>query len=449
MGVTRVAGCLATAITIAWLLVPPAHSSAAAAAQPNGKLLVTVVRDDEIAVARLRRNGRLDRSFGDRGFASTGIGETAGATGMIVGPSGVIDVAVQFKGMSRFAFAVVQLRKDGELDRNFGVDGLAQPFAGRGVSNLGGLAYSADGHLLVAAAAETEACGPFPATPEPCQFFQLVFGLDSDGQLDPSFGGDGVAEAEASFSTRMALAVAADGRIVAGALSLPGSTQADGLPYSYVSPFLADGSTDPTFGGGSDYVGLRTVVSGVAVSENGQIYAGGAAEGMFTATALHPDGTIDETFGSYGSFTKQIGQVTGGTGSLLREANGELLVAGPVASDCRPRHPALPDLSKCRLSAGLIHVDAAGNLDAGFGDGGVARIAISRSRVFDPAAAVQVLKSRDGVRVATPVFSGASATPTGAADQPNAVAIAGLRNDGSLDRRYGSYGLSLIRAEPR
>lgn len=430
-----------------WFLLVSASSSAirqpAVAAQPGGKVLVTVERKSGIVVARLRRDGRLDRDFGRRGFATIGDRGARYTSGMVIGPTGQIDVAGRFRGVSRPVEFVAQLHKDGELDRSFGGDGISQPLADRGVIEMGGLAGSPDGHLLVGAAADTAGClGAGPS----CEHFELVASMTPNGELDPSFSGDGVAEIPL-YGTNVELAVAPDGRIVAGALFNTPTMTPDGAPISHVSRLLADGSLDPSFGGGSGSVDLRTPMSGVALSETGEIYAGGAAEGWFGAGALGGDGSLDEGFGSGGLFATQIGEVTGGTGSLLREANGDLLIAGPVATSCRPRNPVAPDLSRCRLSARIVRLDATGNLDAGFGRDGVASIAISQSRkIFDPAAGVQLIESRDGLRLATPIFNG-PATDLLIPDDPTAIAVAALRSDGSLDRRYGHDGLALVRNE--
>lgn len=425
-----------------WLLLTPVNSLAlgAVAAQPGGKVLVTVERKQGVVVARLRRNGKIDRRFGRRGFAAIGDRGARYVSGMIIGPTGKIDVTGRFRGVSRPWQFVAQLRRNGKLDRRFGNHGIAQPLADRGVIATGGLAVGSGRHLLMGARARTAGCLGVGV----CQYFQLVAKMSPKGELDQSFGGDGVAEIPL-YGANVELAVAPDGRIVTGALALPGTAQADERPVSHVSRLLADGSLDPSFGGGSGSVELRTPVSGVAVSESGEIYAGGATEGFFGATALASDGSVDQAFGSSGALTKQIGQITGGAGTMLREANGDLLVAGPVASRCRPRHPAFPSQSRCRLSARVVRLNADGRPDAGFSHDGVAQIAISQSRkVFDPGASVQLIDSRDGLRVATPIFNGRRQDVL-RPDPPSAIAVAALRTNGCLDRRYGKHGVARIR----
>lgn len=430
-----------------WLLLTPAHSwgilQPAAAVQPNGKVLVTVVSGKEVKVARLRRNGKLDRRFGHRGFASTGLGKRALAIDMITGPSGEIDLAAEFKGLhvSDFAQAVIQLTRNGELDSSFGVDGVAQPFSGRGVIDIGGLARSADGHLLVAAQAGTPACSGV-YDPEPCEYTQLVASLDANGQLDANFGDGGMATIPVRGQL-VELAVAPNGGVVTGTTTAFGP--------SSVSRLRPDGALDATFGGGAGYVQTSVPVTGVAVSPGGQIYAGGAYvvrandysdAQVFGATALNADGSVHEGFATNGSFASSLGELTEGIGSLLREPDGGLVLAGPVASHCKPPHPTATNVSPCRLSAGVVRLDASGNPVAGFGDDGIVTLPIARPRTFFAGTyGVQALDSRDGLRVATPLFYGPERA------ELRGIAVAALRDDGSLDRRYGKDGLSVVRVE--
>jgi uncharacterized delta-60 repeat protein len=412
-------------------------------AQPNGKVLVTVARGNEAVIARLDRDGKLDRDFGQRGFASPTDRRMGGISGLVVGPSGKIDVAGRFLGIPRPREFVMQLRKNGTLDGSFGTNGVAVPLPT--TLEMGGLAMTPDGHLLVGAASGTPQCFGFP-TSDPCRDFQLVARMNPNGQLDPSFGEDGVTEIPV-YSTYVDLALAPDGRITTGTLAFPPSMQADGLPVSYVSRLLADGSLDQTFGAGTGYVEVRTPVSRVELS--GELtYAGGSVDGLFGAAVLGSDGSIDQAFGSDGAFSDRIGQVAGSSGDLLREANGDLLIAGPVASDCRPRHPVRPDQSRCRLSATVVRVSASGDVDTDFGDDGVAKIAMSKSRKVLDGGAVELLDSGDGLRMTMPIFNGPRQDVL-RPDSPSAFAVAALRNNGSLDHRYGDRGVSLIPNEVR
>ncbi len=418
-----------------WLAVAPAWAGhlwaglerPVAAVQSSGKVLVTVVRDKQIDVARLRRNGKLDRRFGEGGFAETGLGQAALLSDMVVRPSGQIDLAAAFGFSPPFVQSVIQLTKNGELDPGFDSDGVAQPFVGRGVYNLGGLALANDGELLASGQAGFPGCGVY--NPASCPPARLIAKLGADGQLDPDFGEDGVASSSLSGQF-VDLAVARDGRVVTG-------TEDRSAQTSYVSRLLPDGSPDPSFSGGEPTVATTPPVDAVAVSESGEIYAGGAVGGDFGVTALKPDGSIDGAFAANGSFATQLGSAGEGFGSLLRASDGDVVLAGPVASKCR-RGP------ECQLSVAAIRLNDGGTPDAGFADDGVAMVPVSGSRSrFGGASVVQVFASQDGLRLVTPVYYGSEPVV------PSGVAVVALRDDGSLDPRFSRNGLKLLSSGPR
>jgi uncharacterized delta-60 repeat protein len=412
------------------------------ATQPSGKILVAVWRKDGADIARLRRDGSLDRSFGKHGFAPVGDRGARSVSDVIIGPSGEIDVAGDARGVTYPRMFVVQLSKKGVLDRSFGINGVVVPFesTSAGRIGMGGLAVSSDGNLLVGAQTNPSGCFTYP-----CDYDEVVARMTPNGQLDTAFGTGGVAEIPI-YGSYVDLAVAPDGDVVTGTLGPTPVSVANGRPIADVSRLLADGSLDPSFGAGSGSVDLSTPVNGVALSDDGLIYAGGASEGLFGATALGSDGSVDQLFGSGGVFATQIGEGTGGYGDFLREANGDLLIAGPTGSDCRSPDD-IPEDARCRLSTSVVRLDATGNVDTAFGEGGVAQIAIPRSRkIFSPGVSVQLVNSRDGLRAVTSVSSG----PYESAHRryyASAISVAALRNDGSLDRDYGNNGLALIQSD--
>lgn len=95
---------------------------AASANLPNGGF--------RVAALRLRSDGRLDRSYGHRGWA---LGPVRGkawteAAGVTVLPGGVLAVATAFVGSSEEAwdFGVTAFGRDGQLDRRFGTGGICK-----------------------------------------------------------------------------------------------------------------------------------------------------------------------------------------------------------------------------------------------------------------------------------------------------------------------------------
>jgi uncharacterized delta-60 repeat protein len=426
MSAIRPASIAAVTAAAIILLAPSNASAVLEAAQPSGKVLVTVQRKGGEEVARLNRNGELDHSFGKRGLVKIGDRGARYLTGLIVGPAGKISVSGRFRGGAYPNQFVVQLTKKGDLDRNFGDDGISQPFLNRGFIQMGGLALTPDGSLVVAAAGGD--CNG-------CNSRQLVARMTGTGQPDLTFGDEGVAEVPTQ-SDQIDVTVTPDGRIVTGT-------------SQWVARLLSDGSLDASFGGGTGYIELDFPVDGIAPAPDGGMYAGGARGGVLGATAILSDGSIDESFANGGIFSQGLGEVTGGTGTVLRAADGSLLIAAPVASHCVPAHPSQPNEGRCHLFVGVMRVNIDGSLDPSFGTDGVATVGISRSRrIFQ--GGVQLIESRDGLRVATPIFTGPSTSPgLGAPDQPTGVAVAALASDGSLDRRYGKNGFSVISTEDR
>lgn len=101
----------------------------------NGSLLLAASANlpdggFRVAALRLRPDGRLDRSYGHRGWA---LGPVRGkawteAAGVTVLPGGVLAVATAFIGSSEEAwdFGVTAFGRDGHLDRRFGTGGICK-----------------------------------------------------------------------------------------------------------------------------------------------------------------------------------------------------------------------------------------------------------------------------------------------------------------------------------
>jgi uncharacterized delta-60 repeat protein len=381
-----------------------------------------------LQVARLKRNGKIDRGFGQRGFAATGLSDRALVTGITRAPGGKVLIGAQTKSMSRFDQYVVRLKRNGNRDAAFGNGGFLAPFGfADGVIDLGALAWSADGHLLVAGQGGTPACVGVP-TPDPCEPWQMVRSFSADGERNSSFGTDGIVKLPLD-GFMVSLAVASDGFVYVGS-SRSGE--------SYVSRLTATGAIDSAFADGQGFQQAPQPLDGLASSAGGGVYLGGVASGRFAVTALTPQGDLDATFASGGVFARTLGEPTlSGAGSLMRRSDGSLFLAGPVSRACGAGQPTFK--ARCRLSAGVVRLNSGGTPVASFGQAGMAEVPISRTPSrFDEAHGIQVIESKDGLRLATPFFG------KSARDEPTATAVIALREDGRLDRDYGRNGRSLI-----
>jgi uncharacterized delta-60 repeat protein len=181
--------------------------ASALALASDGRIVIAggTTEDDDVAVARLNRDGALDRSFGARGRRTVDAGGAEVANAVAVRPDGRIVVA----GSTSVGrdMLVVRLGRDGSLDRRFGRGGVRRvDFGGDDIAF--DMALRPDGGIVLAdraGAAQNMA----------------VARLRPGGRLDAAFGGDGRATVDfpGGRDTALALALQRDGRIV-----LAGST---------------------------------------------------------------------------------------------------------------------------------------------------------------------------------------------------------------------------------
>lgn len=262
-------------------------------------------QDQQIVVARYRPDGRPDRGFGGRGVFESAFPAKRGpfrASAVVLEPgTGKPLIA---GGAGEDSILVARLTREGRLDRSFGPDGKGYatvPVGGVGQS----LAIQPDGSLLVGSSDANDNGRPF-----------TVSRLTPDGELDPTFGAGGTAEAifwdpsAASSAGVQGLSVAADGTITgfglvdnigAGGHGSAGVFQLD----SVGRPVQGFGS-----GGGAEIAFQQTdgtfefwFPCAMAIDDAGRIVITGSgnstAAGLMTAR-LTPNGVPDPSFGSSG-----------------------------------------------------------------------------------------------------------------------------------------------------
>ena len=323
----------------------------AVARQADGRLVVAGQTGDNVAVARLLSDGRLDPSFapgasGDDldpadgrleisygGSADTGID---GARDVLVQPDGTIvlaGVAVVPEGSSA---VVTQLSASGAIT------GFGNQFIGfNGGAGARAVARQADGRLVVAGIT-TGANGSDIA---------VARILPGTGQLDPSFSpggpdGDGrlVLDLGGSDVAEDAL-LQPDGRIV-----LAGRQQIASQDILAVR-LTADGAPDPGFDGdGVARVNAAGTESGNAVvlQADGKIVIGGSVTSDHAVARLQPGGSPDTTFSGDGLQTFGFpGSASGAALGLALGADGGLVTAGYVVS-------ADEDVALARLQADAV-----------------------------------------------------------------------------------------------
>jgi uncharacterized delta-60 repeat protein len=184
----------------------------------------------------------------------------------------------------------------------------------------------------------------------------------SNGSLDTNFGSGG--KVTTDFSTTNAVALQGDGKIVvAGSVTEPGTADSDFALARYNS----NGTLDDTFGSGGKVTteigeftsgGFDDRADAVAIQQDGKIVAAGVADNGsdndFALVRYNPDGSLDGTFDSDGKVTTDfLGGSFDTAHAVALQDDGKIVAGGESGN-----------------SFALARYDSNGSLDTSFGSGG-------------------------------------------------------------------------------
>jgi uncharacterized delta-60 repeat protein len=296
--------------------------------------------------------GPLDTTFGTNGVVlhDRVSGDDFGLS-VALQADGKILVAGRSHNGTDLDLVLFRFHADGSLDAAFDTDGVAVYDGGSGDDAGSGVALQADGRALVAGWSHNGSNNDL-----------VLLRFNTDGSLDTTFDGDGVAIYDGGLGHDFgsALVIQADGRVLVAGLSDAGI--ANDL---VLLRFLADGSLDATFD--SDGVaaydgGFDDFGNAVALQADGKVLvAGGRVTGPNTDLVLvrfHSDGSLDATFDGDG-----VAVYDGGSGdsgdAVAIQADGKILVAGCSSNGTD-------------LDLALFRFNDDGSLDIAFDTDGVA-----------------------------------------------------------------------------
>lgn len=304
-------------------------------------------------------------------------------------------------------FGLVRYLPDGELDRSFGDGGKVTTKIALG-SGMTALALQPDGKLVAAGWAALEEHPPDMRV-------ALVRYLP-DGQLDESFGEQGVVVSRSDFGRIYSMAIQPDGRIVVAGEAMAGL----GDSQFVVARYLPGGELDPTFGAygilSTDFSPGLDAARAVLLQPDGRIVAAGSGRtGSYAVVARYlPDGELDPSFGAGGKATT-TGGMTASSAAL--QPDGRIVLAGGVLS-------MKPELAVARLLPD-------GSPDRSFGEDGQVTTLVGRQ-----ANAHAVLVQPNGKIVA------AGAADTGANAGQFVFVVVRYRPDGTLDPAFHDDGIA-------
>lgn len=228
--------------------------------------------DTDFAVARLTTTGALDATFGTNGKATCNVGGGADfAYAAKIQSDGriVLTGRAAVDGGSNPDVGLARFTGTGVLDASFGTNGITKANLGMGdvPKEPFDFAIQSDGRIVVAG--EAQVAGNFNA---------LLARFTTTGALDATFGIGGVTTT--SFTTQgdqaNAIALQSDGKIV-----IAGRTALFGTSDFALARYTTDGALDVTFGTGGkvvvDFLSGVDAAQAIAIQADGKIVAAGSA----------------------------------------------------------------------------------------------------------------------------------------------------------------------------
>jgi uncharacterized delta-60 repeat protein len=304
----------------------------AVAIQPDGKIVVAGEvrvggRTPDFGLVRYNPDGRLDTSFAGDGKQITSFGGSDGASAVLLQAGGRI-VAVGTRndddGVADGDFALARYEPNGALDTSFSGDGKQITSFGKD-EVARGAALERGGKIVVAGYHNDDGDGDYD--------FALAR-YDLDGSLDRSFDDDGKVETGlGGYDKANAVAIQPDGKIVAAGHTL----HDDDREFDFaLARYHRDGSLDRGFAGGTeayDFAG-SDFANAVAVQADGKIVAAGDAHtlgnarcGRFALARVNPDGYLDRGFSANGRTVTAFGGCAGAE-AVAVQRDGRIVAAG-------------------------------------------------------------------------------------------------------------------------
>ena len=242
-----------------------------------------------------------------------------------------------------------------------------------------------------------------------------------DGSLDGTFSGDGKVTTDFTRREDLAYAVAiqSDGKIVAAGRA------GGGRGRFALARYNVDGTLDATFSGDgkalTNFSRNDDFAAGVAVQSDGKIVAVGVAGGYLTCNfalaRYNTDGTLDVTFSGDGKAVTKLTTRRDFASDLVIQSDGKIVAAGRAGGAFG--------------RFGLVRYDTEGRLDTTFGGDG--KVATNFSRREDLANGLAI--QSDGKIVA-------------AGTAHARFALARYNDDGSLDAAFGGDGKVMTNVTP-
>ncbi|MCA9919075.1 MAG: hypothetical protein KC445_14030, partial [Anaerolineales bacterium] len=286
--------------------------------------LTEIGAKNQVALTRHDANGSLDTTFNSDGMALEQPASGAlSAYDMTLRPDGRMIVVGQYLTGPYVVF-VSQFSEDGALDDAFGTGTLpgyglfAVDSSGDNEHAAYGVALQADGKIVVAGYVK-----PTSADPD-----ILVVRFNSNGTLDTTFGTSGFVRTDlGGWEYGRDVAIQPDGKIVVTGYATAFDSDVVTLRYTsngvLDTTFSGDGVATADFSGGADY-GFA-----VAIQPDNRIVVGGYSNADFALLRYNSNGSLDTSFSGDGRLTTNIGGGDYGQ-DVLVQVDGKIVLGGYI-----------------------------------------------------------------------------------------------------------------------
>lgn len=220
-------------------------------------------------------------------------------------------------------FFIARYNTDGNIDKNFGTNGIVTTQIGADSSNSFILSsvLQADGKIL--------AGGYFFDIDVPMQF--VIARYNSDGSLDTQFGMNGICKTLIGYSCLIqSIAIQSDGKIIAVGTSVLHNKQ-----NIAVARYTPCGILDTTFSNNgviTELIGVRVFGNALVIDNVGNILVGGcSSDGLtsnkFLLCRFNSKGNLDSSFANNGIALTSINDDCA-INSLALDSNNNIIAAG-------------------------------------------------------------------------------------------------------------------------
>ena len=379
--------------------------SRALAVDPAGRVVLGAVRAMGLTVVRVTADGNLDAGFGTNGVATIPISVTASQSATVSafgfqtdGRIVVVGQDVGATGRGQVfpdSIAVGRFSDAGQADASFGTGGevtLPYPLGEQNQAFANAVAIRPDGRIVVAGGAAASKISQAFVHITYALSDAVVVSMNSDGQLDPTFGNGGRATLATPGVDDPAsrLRILPDGGVLIGGGGNSYATGSFGsysaTPTAFSARFTADGNPDSTYGtsGRVDLPGMTNVIP---LADGRALLATNTTLGRLTTT-----GQLEPGFG--GDSNNGVSVSSGGISNpAVVLGDGGLLIAVAYS-------PAVPSSSggAARFAGTTTLFPApAGTLTLGGAlNGSVTPLLSDASGALTPVAALSIYRNFPG-----------------------------------------------------